>query len=128
MAVTLRRFSVTDGPVYITQCPIQPGRKFNQRVEFSTEEGTLWWHAHSEWTRATVHGAIVVYPKEGSTYPFPKPHAEVPIIFGEWWKSGVFEIYDEFLRFGGDPNVSDAITINGQPGDLFPCSKPGICV
>ncbi|CAI0375794.1 unnamed protein product, partial [Linum tenue] len=40
----------TDGPVYITQCPIQPGRKFNQRVEFSTEEGTLWWHAHSEWT------------------------------------------------------------------------------
>ncbi|CAI0556398.1 unnamed protein product [Linum tenue] len=113
----------SDGPEYITQCPIQSGRKFSQRVEFTFEEGTLWWHAHSEWTRATVHGAIVVYPKKGSTYPFPKPHAEVPIIFGEWWKNGVFETYKEFLGSGGDPNASDAITINGQPGNLFPCSK-----
>ncbi|CAN1199586.1 LAC14 [Linum perenne] len=112
-----------DGPEYITQCPVQPGGRFSQRVEFSDEEGTLWWHAHSEWTRATVHGAIVVRPKIGCTYPFPKPHAEVPIIFGEWWKNGVLETYTEFLHSGGDPNASDAITINGQPGDLFPCSK-----
>ncbi|KAG5538910.1 hypothetical protein RHGRI_019453 [Rhododendron griersonianum] len=25
----------------------------------------------------------------------------------------------------GDPNVSDALTINGQPGALYPCSKLG---
>ncbi|CAN0927991.1 LAC14 [Linum grandiflorum] len=112
-----------DGPEYITQCPIQPGGRFSQRVEFSEEEGTLWWHAHSDWTRATVHGVIVVRPKKGHTYPFPKPHAEVPIIFGEWWKNGVLETYKEFLRSGGDPNASDAITINSQPGDLYPCSK-----
>ncbi|CAN1295075.1 LAC14 [Linum perenne] len=112
-----------DGPEYITQCPIQPGKRFSQRVEFSTEEGTLWWHAHNDWTRATVHGAIVVHPKKGSTYPFPDPEAEVPIIFGEWWKKGIFEIYNEFLHSGGDPDAADAITINGQPGDLYPCSK-----
>lgn len=72
----------TDGPEYITQCPIQPGGKFRQKVVFSEEEGTLWWHAHSDWTRATVHGAINIYPRKNSTFPFPKPHAEIPIIFG----------------------------------------------
>ena len=44
---------------------------------------------------------------------------------GEWWKSDVSDVYEEFLRNGGSPNESDAITINGQPGDLYPCSKSG---
>ncbi|KAJ0085240.1 hypothetical protein Patl1_07926 [Pistacia atlantica] len=115
----------SDGPEYITQCPIQPGANFTQTIIFSVEEGTLWWHAHSEWARATVHGAIVIYPENGTTYPFPKPDAEVPIILGEWWKSNIYDVYDEFLQTGGDPNISDAYMINGQPGDLYPCSSPG---
>ncbi|KAI4352808.1 hypothetical protein L6164_007026 [Bauhinia variegata] len=113
----------TDGPEYITQCPIRPGEKFRQKIIFSTEEGTLWWHAHSDWSRATAHGAIIIYPKENRAYPFPKPHAEVPIIFGEWWKQDVRKVFTEFLTTGGGPNNSDALTINGQPGDLFSCSK-----
>lgn len=72
----------SDGPEYITQCPIQPGSKFRQTIVLSDEEGTIWWHAHSAWARATVHGAIVVYPKPGTSYPFPKPQAEIPIILG----------------------------------------------
>ncbi|KAM5549342.1 hypothetical protein ABKV19_000657 [Rosa sericea] len=112
-----------DGPEYITQCPIQPGGSFKQKIIFSTEEGTIWWHAHSDWSRATVHGAIYVYPKPGTSYPFPKPHDEVPIILGEWWKQDVMEVLNEFVRTGGAPNASDAYTINGQPGDLYPCSK-----
>lgn len=28
-------------------------------------------------------------------------------------------------RTGGAPNVSDAYTINGQPGDLYKCSNKG---
>ncbi|KAL5074777.1 hypothetical protein RYX36_013761 [Vicia faba] len=47
----------------------------------------------------------------------------IPIIFGEWWKSDVNDVYREFVKSGGPPKVSDAITINGQPGDLYPCSK-----
>jgi len=113
----------TDGPEYITQCPIQPGKKFRQKLIFSEEEGTLWWHAHSDWTRATVHGAIIIYPKINSSYTFIKPYKEIPIIFAEWWKSDVNEVLREFLQSGGGPNSSDAITINGQPGDLYPCSK-----
>ncbi|CAK8568278.1 unnamed protein product [Lathyrus sativus] len=113
----------SDGPEYITQCPIQPGRRFRQKLIFSIEEGTLWWHAHSDWSRATVHGAIHIYPSKNSTYPFPEPYGQIPIIFGEWWKSDVNDVYREFVESGGPPNVSDAITINGQPGDLYPCSK-----
>lgn len=44
---------------------------------------------------------------------------------GNWWKSTIYDVYNEFLRIGGDPNASDAYTINGQPGDLYPCSSPG---
>ncbi|KAK1373709.1 Laccase [Heracleum sosnowskyi] len=113
----------TDGPEFITQCPIKPGGRFSQRVILSDEQGTLWWHAHSDWSRATVYGAIVIRPKKGTNYPFPKPDKEVPIILGNWWKSDVEEVLQEFLRTGGNPNVSDSLTINGQPGDLLPCSK-----
>ncbi|EXB29170.1 hypothetical protein L484_019695 [Morus notabilis] len=114
----------SDGPEYITQCPIQPGAKFSQNIIFSTEEGTLWWHAHSEWDRATVHGAIIIYPKNGTDhYPFPKPHAEFPIILGEWWKQDIDKVYNDAIQSGGDPVASDALTINGQPGDFYPCSS-----
>ncbi|KAK7857171.1 laccase-14, partial [Quercus suber] len=40
----------SDGPEYITQCPIAPGSNFTYKIIFSTEDGTLWWHAHSDWT------------------------------------------------------------------------------
>ncbi|KAL6269449.1 hypothetical protein ACE6H2_026360 [Prunus campanulata] len=76
------RYPWSDGPEYITQCPIQPGHKFKQKIIFSEEEGTIWWHAHSDWSRATVYGPIIVYPKRGASYPFPQPHEEVPIILG----------------------------------------------
>ncbi|XP_043693954.1 laccase-14-like [Telopea speciosissima] len=115
----------SDGPEYITQCPIQVGANFTYEINLSTEEGTLWWHAHSDWSRATVHGPIFVYPMLGASYPFPKPYSQVPIILGNWYKGDVMEIIETALALGGEPNQSDAHTINGQPGDLFPSSKAG---
>ncbi|KAF9690178.1 hypothetical protein SADUNF_Sadunf01G0168700 [Salix dunnii] len=115
----------SDGPEYITQCPIQPGRKFNYRIRLTSEEGTIWWHAHNSWARATVHGALVIYPKPGFSYPFPKPHAEIPIILGEWWKKDVMKIPGDANITGGEPTLSSAFTINGEPGNLYPCSKAG---
>ncbi|PQM33409.1 laccase-15 [Prunus yedoensis var. nudiflora] len=41
----------------------------------------------------------------------------------QWWRRDVREVLEEFIRTGGAPNVSDAHTINGHPGDLYPCSK-----
>ncbi|KAG6393011.1 hypothetical protein SASPL_147241 [Salvia splendens] len=118
------RYPWSDGPEYITQCPIRPGTRFSQKIVLSDEIGTLWWHAHSDWSRATVHGSLIVYPKEGDAYPFPTPAAEIPIILGEWWKSDIQAVLSEFMASGGDPIISDAFLINGQPGDLHPCSKP----
>ncbi|XP_038725046.1 laccase-14-like [Tripterygium wilfordii] len=120
--VKMPRYPWTDGPEYIAQCPIQPGSNFSQKIIFSDEEGTLWWHSHSDWSRATLYGAIVISPKNGTNYPFPTPDEDVPIILGEWWKSDIMEVYEEFLQSGGDPNTSDSYTINGQPGALQPCS------
>ena len=73
----------SDGPDHITQCRIQPGTNFTYKVIFGEDqEGTLWWHAHSDWTRATVHGAIVILPTQGTTYPFPKPDGEHLLVLG----------------------------------------------
>lgn len=72
----------SDGTEFITMCGVPPGRNFTYTLLFTTEEGTIWYHAHSEWTRATVYGAIVVYPKMGATYPFPKPDKEYVVVLG----------------------------------------------
>ncbi|KAH6755801.1 hypothetical protein C2S53_009589 [Perilla frutescens var. hirtella] len=73
--------------------------------------------------RATLHGLIIVYPNNGATYPFPKPYAQFPLILGEWWKKNVMDIQGNANKTGGEPILSDAYTINGQPGDIYPCSK-----
>lgn len=71
-----------DGPEFITQCPIRPGKSYTYRFTIQGQEGTLWWHAHSSWLRATVYGALIIHPKDGGSYPFAKPKRETPILLG----------------------------------------------
>lgn len=71
-----------DGPAYITQCPIRPGQNYVYNFRITGQRGTLLWHAHILWLRATLHGAIVILPKRGVPYPFPKPDHEVVVVLG----------------------------------------------
>lgn len=71
-----------DGPEYVTQCPIPPGGNYTYKFNIIAQEGTLWWHAHTSYLRATVHGAIVIKPRLGRLYPFPRVYQEVPILLG----------------------------------------------
>ncbi|XP_038719007.1 laccase-3-like [Tripterygium wilfordii] len=112
-----------DGPAYVTQCPILPGRSYTYRFTIRNQEGTLWWHAHSRWLRATVYGALIIHPRMGSPYPFPTPKREIPILLGEWWDRNPMDVLKLATFTGAQPNISDAYTINGQPGDLYRCSK-----
>ncbi|KAK6927150.1 N-acetyltransferase B complex, non-catalytic subunit [Dillenia turbinata] len=112
-----------DGPEYVTQCPIQPGGSYTYRFTIQDQEGTLWWHAHSSWLRATVYGALIIHPKSGFPYPFTKPKREIAILLGEWWDRNPIDVLRQATITGAAPNVSDAFTINGQPGDLYRCSR-----
>ena len=49
----------------------------------------------------------------------------VKLFLGEWWKEDVMQVLSEFVASGGAPRDSDAYTINGQPGDFYPCSSQG---
>ncbi|KAL0535552.1 hypothetical protein IC582_029886 [Cucumis melo] len=112
-----------DGPAYITQCPIRSGESYTYKFSVIDQRGTLWWHAHYSWQRASVHGAFIIYPRMPypfSTFPI---EAGIPLIFGEWWNGDVEEVENEMLKSGGGPNNSDAYTINGLPGPLYPCSS-----
>ncbi|XVE96899.1 hypothetical protein REPUB_Repub02eG0263600 [Reevesia pubescens] len=111
-----------DGPAYITQCPIQTGQTYVYNFTITGQRGTLFWHAHISWLRATLYGPIVILPKRHASYPFPQPFKEVPIIFGEWWKADTEMIISQALQTGGAPNISDAYTINGLPGPSYNCS------
>nr|XP_004241217.1 laccase-2-like [Solanum lycopersicum] len=111
-----------DGPAYVTQCPIQKGQSYVYNFTITGQRGTLWWHAHISWMRATLYGPLIIYPKHNVSYPFAKPHKEIPIMFGEWWNANTEAVINQSLVTGAGPNVSDSYTINGLPGPLYNCS------
>ncbi|KAJ9565326.1 hypothetical protein OSB04_001292 [Centaurea solstitialis] len=113
-----------DGPAYITQCPIQTGQSYVYNYTITGQRGTLWYHAHVSWIRATLYGPIIILPRRNTSYPFIKPYKEVPIMFGEWWKADTEAVINQALQTGAGPNNSDAYTINGLPGPLYNCSSP----
>ncbi|XVF24032.1 hypothetical protein REPUB_Repub13aG0091600 [Reevesia pubescens] len=115
----------SDGPAYITQCPIQPGQNFLYNFTLTGQRGTLLWHAHISWLRSTMYGAIVILPKRGVPYPFPKPDKEKVIILGEWWKADTEAVVNQAIKTGLPPNISDAHTINGHSGPVPNCSTEG---
>ncbi|KAG5611942.1 hypothetical protein H5410_023223 [Solanum commersonii] len=100
---------------------VEAGSTVRKNITISDDdEGTLWWHAMNIWQRATVHGAFIVHPKPGK----PDDHVDIPIILGEWWKKDVKEVFLDYIDSGSDIK-SDAFTVNGQPGDFYPCSNNG---
>ncbi|CAN1309402.1 LAC6 [Linum perenne] len=112
----------SDGPSYITQCPITPGQSFTYEFTMVKQKGTFFWHAHVSWLRATVYGALTVYPKAGVPYPFPFPYEEHIIILGEYWNQDIVQLERQVIASGGGAPPADAYTINGHPGPNYNCS------
>ncbi|TKY63390.1 Laccase-7 protein [Spatholobus suberectus] len=113
----------SDGPEFVTQCPIPSGGSYTYKFKITGQEGTLWWHAHSSFLRATVYGALIIRPRRGHSYPFPKVYQEVPILLGEWWNANVVEVEQNATEAQTTPMESAAYTINGLPSDLYNCSQ-----
>ncbi|KAF5757021.1 putative laccase [Helianthus annuus] len=116
----------SDGPSYITQCPVQSGQTFTYEFTLIKQKGTLFWHAHFSWLRATVYGALIIYPKKGVPYPFKYPYEEHTIILGEYWNKDLVQLERNVLASGGPAPVAEAYTINGHPGPNYNCSENGI--
>ncbi|CAL1369849.1 unnamed protein product [Linum trigynum] len=119
-----KRTGWADGPAYVTQCPIGRGQSYTYKFTVAEQRGTLLWHAHYSWQRASVYGAFIINPR--LPYPFIAPnrpiHAEIPIIFGELWDKEVDDFEATMLATGAGAAISVAYTINGFPGPLYPCS------
>ncbi|KAJ0637559.1 putative laccase [Helianthus annuus] len=112
----------TDGPSYITQCPVQSGQTFTYEFTLIKQKGTLFWHAHFSWLRATVYGALIIYPKKGVPYPFKFPYEEHTVILGEYWQQDLVQLERSVMASGGGAPIADAYTINGHPGPNYNCS------
>ncbi|KAF5804217.1 putative laccase [Helianthus annuus] len=90
----------SDGPSYITQCPVQSGQTFTYEFTLIKQKGTLFWHAHFSWLRASV--------------------------YGEYWNKDLVQLERNVLASGGPAPVAEAYTINGHPGPNYNCSENGI--
>ncbi|KAI8556799.1 hypothetical protein RHMOL_Rhmol05G0283500 [Rhododendron molle] len=44
---------------------------------------------------------------------------------GGWWNANIIEIEEQAQADGHGPNIFNAFTINGWPGDLYDCSSTG---
>lgn len=109
----------------ITQCPVQPRGNYTYRFNVTGQEGSLWWHAHISYLRATVYGALIILPRGGAkAYPFPKPDKEEIVMLGEWWNDNVYDLQQGAFLSGQPARHADAYTINGKPGDFYNCSAP----
>jgi FtsP/CotA-like multicopper oxidase with cupredoxin domain len=84
-----------DGPAYITQCPIQTNQTYVYNFTITGQRGTLFWHAHLSWLRASVYGPLIILPKRNVSYPFAKPHKEVTIMLGNYLP--FFFIFSSYL-------------------------------
>ncbi|XVF15725.1 hypothetical protein REPUB_Repub09cG0180400 [Reevesia pubescens] len=115
-----------DGPAYISQCPIQTGQSFKYRFTLLNQIGTLFWHAHISWLRATVHGPLIIYPMQDVSYPFEPPVEEHVIVLGEYWLQDIQDLERHVKESGGGPPGSDAYILNGYPGPLHNCSRDDV--
>lgn len=71
-----------DGPAYVTQCPIGAGKTYTYNFSVEGQRGTLWWHAHFAWQRASVYGAFIIHPTTPFPFPLPLQSPPVLLIFG----------------------------------------------
>ncbi|KAL3693762.1 hypothetical protein R1sor_007413 [Riccia sorocarpa] len=110
-----------DGVPYITECPLKQGEYFVYNFTVENQQGTVFWHAHINWLRATVVGALIVYPRN-FTYPYPKPDEEFTVLLGEWWNRDPNAVEIAGVKTGQGFQVADALLINGKPGSLYNCS------
>lgn len=113
----------SDGPENITQCKIAASKSFTYEVIITDEMGTIWWHAHSDWSRATVHGAFIVLPSPFEyKSPYPSNIPDHTLIFASWYNADLKGISDLISLNGTPPGAPDGYILNGYPGDQFNCS------
>ncbi|KAG8371529.1 hypothetical protein BUALT_Bualt13G0097400 [Buddleja alternifolia] len=86
---------------------------------------SLHWHGIRQMRTPWADGPAYItqcpiMPGATYTYRFTIENQE-----GEWWDRDINAVMRRALFSGAAPNVSDAYTINGQPGDLYRCSRQG---
>ncbi|KAH7137027.1 multicopper oxidase-domain-containing protein [Dactylonectria estremocensis] len=119
-----------DGAVGVTQCPIPPGGNFSYNFTIGDDEqGTFWWHSHSDGQRTDgLWGGLVVHSPE-ETSP---PSNEFLIMVADWFHRSHAEVLAWFVdaHNGGNEPVPDSLLINGR--GRFNCSmavpaRPLVC-
>ncbi|KAG0600056.1 hypothetical protein M758_11G003900 [Ceratodon purpureus] len=123
----IRQFhtNYADGPAHITQCPIQTGGSYIYEFTVDSQRGTFFYHAHIDWLRATVHGALIVHPLKKLPSTYGKVEQEIPVIIGEWFGMPANQYEAGFLNTLEPLENATSITptINGYPGPKYNCSK-----
>ncbi|CAB4289607.1 unnamed protein product [Prunus armeniaca] len=132
----------SDGPENVTRALLQQEQTLHTKLSSPVKKELyggmltvmdtchrLWCHRYS--TSAQHDLSICNTRCTRNTYSSLNPTYVICMYIGKykdkrgssWFKGDVMEIIEEALASGGDPNISDAFLINGQPGDLYDCSN-----
>ena len=49
------------------------------------QTGSYWYHAHIDLLRASIHGALIIYPQKGFLPPYPLPTGEFRVLLTDWY-------------------------------------------
>ncbi|KAJ3319437.1 ferroxidase fet3 [Boothiomyces sp. JEL0866] len=122
----------SDGPVGITQCPIQPGKTFQYKFK-AARSGTFWWHGHfgTQYIDG-LKGPLIIRDK---VEPYALEYDyEYIVQLTDWYHTSAAildaQYLDPNINPGGNEPVWSSGLINGrgfyncslEPAPLLPCS------
>lgn len=74
-----------DGSVYGVQCPIKYNECFLYDFIANNVTGTFWYHGHIDLLRASVYGALIIYPNAEDQKALYKVDGEHIVIMSDWY-------------------------------------------
>lgn len=110
-----------DGTPGVTQCAITPGESYTYEFTLDADgAGTVWWHSHVGFQRASVHGAIIVDGVGDIGGDVEERYDDERVLILSGWYHASDDEQAETLTTGGWIGDPDSLLINGH--GFFNCT------
>ncbi|KAJ7147917.1 laccase 17 [Mycena crocata] len=108
------RTASEDGPSFVNQCPIAPGRFYQYNFPLLDQTGTYWFHSHlSTQYIDGERGTLVIYdPDDPQRSMWDVDDKNTIITLADWYHTPAEALMTQFKKDGKEP-VPDSGLING---------------
>ncbi|KAF8578777.1 multicopper oxidase [Ramaria rubella] len=113
------RTAQSDGPAFVTQCPIAPGNSFLYNIPLNDQTGTFWYHSHlstqyCDGLRRVLSGALVIYdPNDPLKHLYDVDDESTIITLADWYHTVAPNLTTTFINVTHVVPIPDSGLING---------------